>query len=272
LDITQLVVIAIVQGITEFLPISSSGHLILIPALTGWPDQGLPIDVSVHIGTLVAVVCYFWREVLKLLKVFGRPVGSLDSTTSQGADRRLFYCIAVATIPIIFIGGFLWEADETESLRSVYLIAFDSVFWGVLLYVADRFPRRRVEMKDLKLWQALVIGCMQCLALLPGTSRSGVTITGGRFLGLSRTDAANFSFLMSIPAITAAGAAGVYELIQIGNVQLEHEAMFSGTIAFLAGIGAIAFLLNWLKRHGMLPFVVYRVILGVVLIVWAAYH
>jgi undecaprenyl-diphosphatase len=272
LDITQLLVIAIVQGITEFIPISSSGHLILIPALTGWPDQGLPIDVAVHIGTLGAVLVYFWREVGALLKVFARPVGPVDQVTPDGQNRRLFYCIAIATVPIVIIGGIIWTLGETEALRSVYLVAFDSIFWGILLYVADRFARSDREIKDLTFLQALLVGLAQCLSLLPGTSRSGITMTVGRFLGLKRTEAANFSFLMSIPAILIAGVAGVYEVIQLGNVELEHDALISGSIAFVAGLGAIAFLLDWLKRHGMLPFVIYRVALGVALLIWAAYQ
>ena len=272
MDILQLLVIAIVQGITEFIPISSSGHLILIPALTGWPDQGLPIDVAVHIGTLGAVLVYFWREVWSLIKMLGRPVGSLDTATEDGRTRHLFYCIAVATVPIILIGGVIWTLDVTEMLRSVYLVAFDSIFWGVLLYVADRFERRDREIKDITFLQAFLVGLAQCLSLLPGTSRSGITMTAARFLGLKRTEAANFSFLISIPAITAAGIAGAYEVIQLGNVELEHDALISGAIAFLAGLGAIAFLLDWLKRHGMLPFVVYRVLLGIALLVWAAYQ
>lgn len=271
LDITQLVVIAVVQGITEFLPISSSGHLILIPALMHWPDQGLPIDVAVHIGTLGAVLLYFWREVWSLLKVLRRPIGPTDRVSREGIDRHLFYCILAATIPIIFIGGAIWTLNMTEELRSVYLIAFDSIFWGILLFIADRFAPGDREIKDLSYKQAFLVGVMQCLALLPGTSRSGVTMTAGRFLGLKRVEAANFSFLISIPAITAAGIAGVYEIIQLGNVELEHDALFSGLIAFISGIAAIAFLLNWLKRKGMTVFVIYRVILGVVLLFWAAH-
>jgi len=272
LDITQLVVIAVVQGITEFLPISSSGHLILIPALTHWPDQGLPIDVAVHIGTLGAVLLYFWREVWSLIKVLRRPIGPTDRTSREGIDRHLFYCIVAATIPIIFVGGVVWTLNITDELRSVYLIAFDSIFWGILLYVADRFTPGAGDIKDLSFKQAFLVGVMQCLALLPGTSRSGVTMTAGRFMGLKRTEAANFSFLISIPAITAAGIAGVYEIIQLGNVQLEHDALFAGFVSFLAGIGAIAFLLSWLKRKGMTVFVVYRLILGVALLIWAAYQ
>ena len=272
LDITQLVVIAVVQGITEFLPISSSGHLILIPALMHWPDQGLPIDVAVHIGTLGAVLLYFWREVWSLIKILRRPIGPTDRVSREGIDRHLFWCIVVATIPIVLIGGAIWTFNVTEELRSVYLVAFDSIFWGILLFIADRFAPGDREIKDLSYKQAFLVGVMQCLALLPGTSRSGVTMTGGRFLGLKRVEAANFSFLISIPAITAAGIAGVIEIMQLGNVELEHDALFSGFIAFIAGIGAIAFLLNWLKRKGMTVFVVYRVILGVALLIWVAYQ
>ncbi len=272
MDTTQLVVIAVVQGITEFLPISSSGHLILIPALMHWPDQGLPIDVAVHIGTLGAVILYFWREVWGLVKVLRRPIGPIDRVSREGMDRHLFYCIAVATIPVVFIGAAYAYFDVEEMLRNVYIVAVDSIFWGIVLYIADRYTRGGREMKDLTFPQAFLIGCMQCLALLPGTSRSGITMTGGRFLGLTRVEAANFSFLMSIPAITAAGIVGVHDLIKIGNAQLEHDATFAGAIAFVSGMAAIAFLLNWLKRKGMTAFVVYRVILGVVLLIWAAYQ
>jgi undecaprenyl-diphosphatase len=272
LDITQLVVIAVVQGITEFLPISSSGHLILIPTLMHWPDQGLPIDVAVHIGTLGAVLLYFWREVWSLMKVLVRPIGPTDRVSREGMDRHLFWCIAMATIPILFIGVFYAYFDLEEKLRNVYVVAADSIIWGIMLYIADRHTHGSKQMKDLTYGQAFFIGCMQCIALLPGSSRSGTTMTGGRFIGLSRIEAANFSFLMSIPAITAAGIVGVHDLIELGNAQMERDAIVAGAIAFLSGIGAIAFLLNWLKRKGMTAFVIYRIILGVALLIWAAYQ
>jgi len=271
-DNLQLIVIAVVQGVTEFLPISSSGHLILIPALTGWPDQGLPMDVAVHLGTLAAVVLYFWRDLVSLASTLRRPWGRLNATSREGFDRHRFRSIAIATIPIVFVGAAYTIFDVEPALRSVYIIAVNSIFWGILLYVADRYGQGDREMKDMTLRQAFIVGLMQCLALVPGTSRSGVTMTGARFLGLKRTDAASFSFLISVPAVAAAGFLGVRDLIKIGNLQLIHDAIFSGTMAFLAGLAAIAYLINRLKKHGMLPFVVYRILLGVGLLVWAAYQ
>ena len=185
----QIVVLAIVQGITEFLPISSSGHLILIPAVTGWPDQGLATDVMVHVGSLFAVLAYFWRDCLGLL----RGCWSLVCCRITDEGRMAIY-ILLATIPAVIFGLYLKMSGTAAMLRSVEIIAWNAIIFGVLLYVADLLGKRLKQMEDMTLAPAMVIGVAQALALIPGTSRSGITMTAARMLGFERPEAARFSF------------------------------------------------------------------------------
>lgn len=252
----QVVVLAIVQGITEFLPISSSAHLILVPLVTDWPDQGLAFDLAVHLGTLAAVVVYFRGELVTMARDFGR---SLVERRTVG-DSRLAWAVLLGTIPVGLAGLVFGDSIE-EHARSPLLIGTTTIVFGLLLWAADRRPGRRSEHAVTPL-DVVAVGCAQALALIPGTSRSGVTIAVAMLVGLSRDGAARLSFLLAIPVTALAGA---YKLIQLGAeagavdwAPFVVGALLSAVMAFLC----IHYFLKWLTRFGLLPYVVYRLILG----------
>lgn len=261
MDFLQIFILAVVQGLTEFLPVSSSAHLVLVPWLTNWQDQGLAFDVAVHFGTLMAVVFYFRREVKNLtLACLGSLTGSGMST-----DARLGWMIVVATLPAVCAGLFLSDAIETYA-RSPKVIAFTTIFFGALLLIADRVGKQTRNENSLSFLDAVIIGVAQAIALIPGTSRSGITITAALALGLSRQAAARFSFLMSIPIITAALLFLLLSMYK-NNVPIEWLPMLVGAV--LAAISAyfcIHFFIRLLERLGMLPFVIYRFLLGGILL------
>jgi len=271
MPLLHLVILAILQGITEFLPISSSGHLVLVPVLTGWEDQGLLLDVAVHFGTLVAVCLYFWRDVrglaLAALGSFG--VAPARRAAEGSLYTVLFWGLVVATLPVVMVGLALTALDVMDLMRRADVIAMTSIVFGLALYWADqRFPAAR-DLTTMKLKPALTIGLAQVLALVPGTSRSGITMTAGRMLGFSRTEAARFAMLLSIPTILAAGAFGALELAQAGATGAWRDAAIAAGLACLAALSAIHFLMRWLAHASMTIFVVYRVALGIGLFIWA---
>lgn len=253
----QLVVLALVQGVTEFLPISSSGHLILVPALTDWPDQGLQLDVAVHVGTLLAVLIYFWREVGQAAS------GALHLITGRhrSPGARLCLLLIVGTVPLVIVGLVLHEVG-TGFLRSAELIAWTTIIFGLALWGADHVGMTVRRLEHMTWGNALVIGLAQVLALLPGTSRAGITMTAARMLGYERPDAARFSMLLSIPAILAAGTVATLDLVESGDARLTQDALIAGGLAFVSALVSIALLMAWLKRAGMAPFALYRVVLG----------
>ena len=258
----QIVVLAILQGITEFLPVSSSGHLILVPHLTGWPDQGLPFDVAIHVGTLVAVLVYFWRDVGTVL------VGMLDLLRGRrSVGTRLVIGLAVATIPALAM-GLAMEFWIGDALRSVTVVAWTMIIFAVVLYVSDRLGLTINRMEHLTVGHAFFIGCAQALAFIPGTSRSGITMVAGRILGYERFEAARFSLLLSVPAITAAGLYEGLKLYRTGDVAMMQDAVLGGGIAAVSGLITIVFMMNWLRRATFTPFVIYRLILGSALLAW----
>ena len=259
----QLLIIAVVQGVTEFLPISSSGHLILVPYITQMPDQGPLIDVAVHIGSLLAIILYFWREVLGLAKGGVSSIG-IGQAPEQ---RRLFWWIIVGTIPAILFGFFLKQGGWLESFRSTTLVAINLIAYGLLLGLADWFGPRRKRYEDMSLTDAIVVGVAQALALIPGTSRSGVTMTAARFLGYERVEAARFSFLLSIPAVAAAGTLAVLDLAG-ATAAMQWDAFLAGAMTFVAAFATMAFLMRFLRHASMLVFVLYRVGLGIALLAW----
>ena len=259
MTIEQIIVLAIVQGITEFLPVSSSGHLILIPAFTGWPDQGVVTDVMVHVGSLFAVIAYFWKDVIRLLG------GGIDLLRLRMNDNsRMALYIILATIPAVLFGLFLKKSGIGASLRSVEVIAWNAVIFGVLLYVADVIGSRLKKMEDMKLAPALIIGVAQAVALIPGTSRSGITMTAARLLGFDRPEAARFSFLLGIPAIAGAGAFVTLDFLESGQ-SIPMEAIWAAILTFFAALLAIAVLMAMVKRMSFLIFMVYRLALAFVL-------
>ncbi len=257
------IVLAIVQGLTEFWPISSSGHLILVPRIMGWPDQGLAFDVALHFGTLLAVMLYFRREVFA---VPGAMFLQVTGKTHDAADARLGWAVLVATIPAGIAGLLFKDFIETE-LRSPLLIAGTTAFYGVLLWVADRRRGTISDEREVTLGKALIVGCAQALALVPGTSRSGITITASLFLGLSREAATRFSFLMSIPVTALASLAEGYELATTPE-PVAWDLIGVGVVAAsLTAYFCISVLLKMVGRIGMAPFAIYRLLLSAVLLI-----
>lgn len=263
MTVLNIIVLALLQGLTELLPISSSAHLILVPVLTGWPDQGLMVDASLHLGTFCAIALYFWRDVLAMI------VGLLNllrGKVTPGAKLAGF--VIIATIPAVICGLLIKDYAET-ALRSVTIIGWTATIFGILLYVADRWGVRLKRLEHMTWQGALIVGLAQCIALIPGTSRSGITMTAGRALGFERRDAARFSFLVSLPVTLGAGLLGVYEISKgaDGGAHL-HDAALAAGGAFLASLATVAFLMNWLRTANFTPFVLYRVALGVGLLIW----
>jgi len=261
MTIEQIIVLAVVQGITEFLPISSSGHLILVPKLMRWTDQGLVVDVMTHLGTLFAILIYFWRDVARMLR------GALEMLKGKVTDDgKLALYIILATIPAIAFGVFLKTLGYTDLERNVAIVAWNTILYGLLMLVADMVGQQNRTMSNMTLGSALIIGVAQALALIPGTSRSGVTITAGRFLGFTRPDCARFSFLLGIPATAGAIVFTVGDAVASGE-GITMDAVYCAGLTFLAGLAAIAFLMTLLKRVSLLPFVLYRMVLGGFLLV-----
>ncbi|MEL6422272.1 MAG: undecaprenyl-diphosphate phosphatase [Pseudomonadota bacterium] len=260
MSIEQIVILAIVQGITEFLPISSSGHLILVPLFTGMADQGLVTDVMVHVGSLFAVIVYFWRDVLRLAG------GAFDLVRGRMTDwGRMVLMILLATIPAVVFGLYLKSSGLIDQLRSVELIGWTAIVYAILMYLADRFGARLKQMEGMTLGPAFAIGIAQALALIPGTSRSGVTMTAARALGFERPEAARFSFLLGIPAIAGAGLFTVLDFVEAGE-PVPSDALLAAGLTFFSALAAIAFLMALVKRMSFLPFVIYRLVLGAVLL------
>jgi undecaprenyl-diphosphatase len=258
----QIIVLALIQGLTEFLPVSSSAHLILGSRAFGWPDQGLVFDVATHLGTLLAVVVYFRRELLEIIRAWaGQGRGA-----EERFHRRLGLYLVVGSLPALLV-GFLANDLVEEHLRDVRVIALTTIGFGLLLWLADAAGKKEGQLSDLNLKSALAIGLAQALALIPGTSRSGITITAGRFLGLSPEAAARFSFLLAIPVIAAAGGFGALR-VALGDAGIDwSEFMLALGLSAVAGWLCIAAFLALLKRVGLLPFVIYRLVLGITLYV-----
>lgn len=252
----HIVFLSIVQGITEFLPISSSGHLILVPKLFGWKDQGLVMDVAVHLGTLGAVLIYFWRDVLRLFRGF---IALFRGKITQ--DTYLFFALCLGTIPAVLFGLALTYVG-TENLRSFAVIGWTSIIFGCALYGIDRFSESDLNLNALTLKKAWWIGMAQAVALIPGTSRSGITITMGRALGFSRVEAARFAFLLCIPSIIAAATLTSYQAVKSGELLMIQQLFVAVAVSFCAGLVAIAFMLRWLKHSNFTIFIAYRLALG----------
>jgi len=262
----HLFILALIQGITEFLPISSSGHLAAMPRIMeDWPDQGLLVDVSVHVGTLLAVILYFRGDVLALTKGGLATVGIGKKDES---NTRHFWLLVLASIPVLVAGGLMAVLGYGEIFRRLDIIAATSIGFGLLLYWADQRGGKDSVYDEINTSTALKIGLAQVLALIPGTSRSGITMTAARALGFKRTEAARFSMLLSIPVILAAGSWSTYELITTGNDGDLTAAAFAAAVAFLTALGAIHFLMKWLEHASMTLFVAYRVLFGLALLVF----
>ena len=262
MTLLHLLIIAAIQGITEFLPISSSGHLILLPNLTGMEDQGQVIDVAVHVGTLAAVVLYFWTDVRAGLAGIPRMLmGKLDTPGS-----RLAFLLMVATIPVIVIGLLLKVTGLDQMMRGIAVIGWTMLLFGLLLYWVDQKGGTERTENDWNRRDAFIMGLWQAVALIPGTSRSGITITAARQLGYNRHDAAKLSMLMSIPTIFASGALLSIEVIAKADATLAKDGAIAAAFAFIAALIALTLMMRLLRSVSFTPYVIYRVVLGLVLL------
>ena len=282
MTVLQAIVLGIVQGVTEFLPVSSSAHLIIVPWLLGWPAPSLSFDAALHLGTLAAVLVYFWRDLLAMLlalpRALSRPGQVLTSSNPDDVSPRLALLIALGTIPGLIVGylGQNWieEAYHSESgLSDRIIVAIAMALAGLALFllVAERVAKHERGLASLRLPDALMIGLAQAAALIPGVSRSGATITAGLFRGLTREDAARFSFLLGVPIIAAAGAKGLVDVLGSGldTSQLIVFVIGLATSA-IAGFAAISVLLRYLQRSSTMVFIIYRIALALGLVILAA--
>ena len=263
MTLIQIIVLALVQGLTEFLPVSSSAHLILGSRVFGWPDQGLVFDVATHLGTLLAALVYFRNDIWQMLRPW------LGRSNTDTKAKNLGITLVVASIPAIVAGCLLAGWVESH-LRDVRVIAYCTIGFGLLLWWAGSRFARKLNMDSMNLKSGLLIGLAQMLALIPGTSRSGITITMGRMLGFDADTAARFSFLLSIPIIAAAGGYGVLRMF-MHDTQIDWSQFgLAVVLSALAGWLCISAFLALLKRVGLLPFVIYRLLLGAFLL-WLVY-
>jgi undecaprenyl-diphosphatase len=278
MSVFQAIVLGIVQGLTEFLPISSSGHLILVPWLFNWDEPGLSFDAALHLGTLAAVFTYFWRDLLGMVlavpDALRRPIALFKTEngklTEQDRSARFAWLLVIGSIPGGIVGLLaqnniddFFHGDSHKD-RSVALIAVVLILFGLLLWMADRFAKHRRNIAELGLKDAVVVGAAQALALFPGVSRSGVTLTAGLFREIKRADAARFSFLLGTPLVTLAGAKGLYDLLSEGAGGVGNAQLVAGVLASaISGFAAISVLLRVLQRSSTLAFVVYRVVAGI---------
>jgi undecaprenyl-diphosphatase len=262
MTLLQAVVLGLVQGITEFLPISSTAHLRIVPALLSWPDPGAAYSAIIQLGTVAAVIIYFAKDLKQILGAFFR--GLLDKKPFATPESRLAWCVGLGTIPIGILGLALQKWIET-TFRSLYVISFSFIVLGIVLFVVERMAAKKRAIADVQVSDGLFVGLWQAVALVPGSSRSGTTITGALLRGFTREDAARFSFLLSIPATTLAG------LLKLRDVfhATERPWLLIGVgtaVSFVSGMAAIAFLLKLLRTRTLLGFIVYRVGMGLLLL------
>lgn len=262
----HLVILAVIQGLTEFLPVSSSGHLNLVHLLTDFPDEGPVIDVAVHVGSLLAVFAYFWRDMIFLLG------GARDVVTMRVSTpaARLLLLLVLASVPVMIAGAVMLATGMVHAVRSLHVIAWTTVIFALVLWACDRLGGLRRTVAGSRISDAIVIGLAQCLALIPGVSRSGICMSAARGLGFERTEAARYAMLLAIPAILASGAGTLLNVTWAGDTGILRDAVIAGALSAVAAFVAIAFMMALLRRVSMLPFVVYRLALGIVLL-WFAY-
>lgn len=262
MSLFELAILAIVQGITEFLPISSSGHLILLPQLMKAADQGLALDVAVHVGTLGAVMLFFRSEVARMW----RGLFDILAKRTRTEDARLLILLVIATIPVMIAGLILKVTGLADAMRSVAVIGWMMLVFGIVLYIADqRGPIGKTD-SQWNMRDAIIMGLWQAVALVPGTSRSGITITASRMLGYNREDGARIAMLMSIPTILASGTLLALDVIGEADWQTAKDASIGAALAFVSAYLALALMMRLLKSVSYTPYVVYRVVLGIILL------
>jgi len=272
MPIYQAIVLAVVQGLTEFLPISSTAHLVLFPWLLGWKDPGLTFDVALHAGTLVAVLLYFWRLWLEMLMAVAGVGGAAPEKISE--HRRLFWFLMLGTIPG-GIAGLLFEHAAEEQFRQPLVIGLAMILVALLMWAGERVQHSKAALKDVSFVDSVVVGVAQAFAVIPGVSRSGVTMTGGLFRGLSRETCARFSFLLSTPLIAGAVMKKGWEIHHQGiPADMRLPFILGVIVSGLVGVAVIAFLIRYLERRTFKIFVVYRIVLGVIVLIlgWGLRH
>ncbi len=245
----EILILSLVQGITEFLPVSSSSHLILISKYKNFQNSGLSIDVSLHIGSLLAVLVYFYKDITSFIE-----------------NRDLLYKILISSIPVILTGYILVETNLIQELRNIKMIAWMTILFGILLYISDRFSSKKNINKNFDFKSAIIIGIFQILSLIPGVSRSGITITAARILNFKRYDAAKISFLLSIPTLLAVSIFGIKNIIISNNSEFSILNIISIILSFLFSFITIKYFLKFIKKFSLAIFIVYRVILGIVIL------
>lgn len=257
----HIILLAVIQGLTEFLPVSSSGHLGLFHCFTDhcdhWDTENVTMDIAVHVGTLLSVILYFWRDVIRMI-LGAKDIGTGKTSSS---DARLTLYVIISSVPVI-IAGLVLHMFEPDWLKTLYVIAWTTIIFGVVLWWADTKTLAAREIKDLTLRDSLLIGCAQMLALIPGTSRSGITMTASRFLGYSRTESAHYSMLLAMVAISGAGALIGLSVLKDGNVQLGYDALIAVAFSFVSGWIAIHVMMKFLQNRTFKIFALYRIILG----------
>ena len=246
---TEIIILSLIQGVTEFLPISSSSHLILMSELFNFAEKSLVIDVSLHIGSFFAVIIYFYKEILNFFK-----------------NKELFFKILIASVPVMLFGYILVLTDTINYLRNVKLIGFTTLLFGILLFISDRNNQNKQIQKDFNNKSAIIIGFYQILSLVPGVSRSGIAITGARFLGFNRIDSLKISFLLAIPTLAIVTIFGLKEIFFSDNLRLSQLSIFSIMLSFIFSYLTIKLFFNFIQKFNMSIFAFYRVILGIILI------
>lgn len=257
----QIIILSLIQGLTEFLPISSSGHLILLPHFFGWENQGLEMDVALHVGTLSAILIYFRTDIWAMMSHFTKYCYQGFQPQYLTSQVRLSFNLIIATLPAIFVGVLLKKMGLDE-MRQVNVIATTSILFAIILFIADRKGAKKHTVDHISLKQSFFIGLGQAIALIPGVSRSGICISVGLGLGLTRVAAARFAFLMAIPSITGAATLTTYDTLKAGKSLIWSDIGLAIFLSALTGLAAIHFMLKFLARKPLTPFVIYRIFLG----------
>lgn len=264
-EILKAILLGVVQGLTEFLPVSSTAHLRIIPSFFGWGDIGASYTAVIQVGTMIAIILYFRSDLMNMAKAM---MLSLKTRDFDSKDTRLLIMIIIGTVPIV-IAGFLLKDLIRHQFRNMYIVAASLIFFSIILMIADRFTKKKVDLNSITYKDGIIVGIFQAMALIPGASRSGSTISGAFFRNMTREDAARFSFLLSIPAVLLSG---VYELFsQRATLLSGDNAVLSLVIATVVsgvvGYWSIWFLLSFIKKHSMMLFVVYRIAFGILIII-----
>jgi undecaprenyl-diphosphatase len=265
-EIIKAVILGIIQGLTEYLPVSSTAHLRIIPAFFGWKDIGAAYTAVIQVGTMIAIIIYFWKDQVRMFSSFFNSIRIKDFKTNR--DTRLFMMIAAGTLPIL-VFGYLFKGFIRNQFRNIYIVAGMMIMFSFVMLIAEKYTRRNRNIENLNFKDALIVGLFQSIALIPGTSRSGSTISGSFFRHLGSHEAARFSFLLSIPAVLISGLYELYseKAILFSNSESTLSLLVATIVSGLVGYWSIWFLLNYLKTHSLKLFIVYRIIFGILIII-----